>query len=308
MLVHKFNKAVPPARVVVLGAKGFVADALIASLCREGIPCRPVGSAEVDLIDCTAVERLRRILAPHDTLVMTSAITPEHGRDSATFLRNVKMADHVCTALCGIEYAHVIYISSDSVYRPQCEMVTERCCCEPSDMYSLSHLVRERMLAEVCRVAARPLAILRPGAIYGAADTHNSYGPNRFVRSALHEGRITLFGDGEELRDHIFIADVVRIIHLCLLHRSAGVLNAVTGKSLSFAAVAQEVIDAVGGGITVEKQPRRVTITHREFDAAAIQAAFPEFQFTQFAAGIRQAITECRGVRERTEKQKTTTL
>jgi nucleoside-diphosphate-sugar epimerase len=294
MLAHEFTEATPPARVVVLGAKGFVARALITSLSRQGIPCRPVGSTEVDLSHVSAVERLRQIIEPRDAVVMTSALTPEHGRDGAAFLKNVKMADHVCTVLCGIDYTQVVYISSDSVYHPQSEIVNERSCCEPSDMYGLSHLVREKMLAEVCSAAARPLAILRPAAIYGASDTHDSYGPNRFLRSALREGKIALFGEGEELRDHVFITDVVKIIELCLLHQSTGVLNAVTGKALSFAEVAREVITAAGSEITIETQPRRVPITHRQFDAAAIGSAFPDFQPILFPMGIRRMMTESR--------------
>src|SRR3546814_11446336 len=64
--------------------------------------------------------------------------------------------------------------------------------------------------------------LLRPTLIYGAEDTHNSYGPNRLRRMARKDARITLFGAGEETRDHISVDDVYRLILLTLRHRSEG--------------------------------------------------------------------------------------
>ena len=295
MLRHEPAAAVNPARVVVLGARGFVAGALARWLCREQVPCRSVGRQEVDLADPAAPGKLKGILTPQDAIVMTAALTPEHGRDRTTFLKNVAMADHLCTAIAAVRCSHVLYISSDSVYDSRCGVVHEESCCETGDMYGLSHVVREKMLLQACAGAAVNLAIIRPGAIYGAADTHNSYGPNRFARSALHEGRIRLFGQGEELRDHIYIDDVLRIVHLCLLRRSCGVVNAVSGAALSFAQVAQGVVDAVDRPVALDSLPRHVAVTHRQFDAAALRSAFPEFAPTPFPAGIRQTLAELVG-------------
>ena len=41
--------------------------------------------------------------------------------------------------------------------------------------------------------------------VYGFLDPHNGYGPNLFVRKSKFENQIKLFGNGEELRDHIDI-------------------------------------------------------------------------------------------------------
>jgi nucleoside-diphosphate-sugar epimerase len=254
-----------------------------------------VGSQEVDLTSAASVDELRRILRPPDAVVMASALTPEHGRDRAAFLKNVRMADHVAAALGEIRCAHLVYISSDSVYDSGCEEVSEESCCETGDMYGLSHIVREKMLADACQSAGTRLAIVRPGAIYGAGDTHNSYGPNRFMRSALRDGKITLFGRGEELRDHVYIDDVTRIVELCLRHGSSGVLNAVSGTAISFADAAREVAAAAGREVTIETQARRVPIVHRRFNGAVLHGSFPEFQATPFAAGARRAMAELTG-------------
>jgi UDP-glucose 4-epimerase len=277
-------------RVVVLGAAGFVSGSLIRLLETEGQPCRPVGSREADLTDPSSVNILAAILKPGDALVFCSALTAEKGRDRAAFLKNVRMADHVCAALAAAPCAHVVCISSDSVYGARAENFDEQSCCETDDLYGLAHIVREKLLFSACATASIPLAILRPGAIYGAEDTHNAYGPNRFLRTASATGKIALFGEGEEHRDHIYIRDVARIIQLSVRHRTTGILNAVSGASPSFREIAVLIQQALNGAPVIESLPRRVPIVHRRFDAAALRAALPEFQPTPLDAAIREIL------------------
>ena len=281
-------------RVVILGATGFVAGALTRLLEAEARPCRPVPAREVDLTAASAVSVLSAILKPSDAVVVCSALTPEHGRDRAAFLKNVAMIDHLCAALAAGPVAHVVYISSDAVYAGHDEIITEEAYCETADLYGLAHIVREKMLQAACTSLAIPCAVLRPGAIYGAQDTHNAYGPNRFVRTALAAGRIALFGEGEEQRDHIYVRDVARIIQLSVHQRSAGVLNAVTGVSLTFCEIADTIAGAVGGNVIIENVPRAVPVVHRHFDAAALRTAFPEFHPMPFDAAIRETIATLR--------------
>jgi nucleoside-diphosphate-sugar epimerase len=246
----------------------------------------------VDLVQPSATASLKRIIEPQDAIVITSALTPERGRDRATFLKNVAMVDHVCSLLTAAPCSQVVYVSSDSVYASHDGSLTEECFCESSDLYALSHIVREKLLAEACVAADIPLAILRPTAIYGATDTHNSYGPNRFLRSALREDKITLFGQGEENRDHVYIDDVTELIELCLRHRSAGILNAASGTALSFLDVARVISASVSRPVVLETAARRVPIVNRRFRISALRSAFPDFQPTPLNAGVRRAIDE----------------
>src|SRR2546428_337223 len=81
--------------------------------------------------------------------------------------------------------AQVVYVGTDAVYDDDTNPVRESSPCQPSSFHGTMHLARERMLIETLRPARTPLAMLRPSLLYGPGDTHNGYGPNRFVRSAL---------------------------------------------------------------------------------------------------------------------------
>jgi UDP-glucose 4-epimerase len=295
MLTHAYARPVDPARVLILGAKGFVASQLHRLLREERLACRAVGSEEVNLIDSSAPKMLEQILRPDDAVVMTSTLTPDKGRDLLTLKKNLRMAESLCAALTETKCAHVVYISSDAVYDARSPLVNEEASCEPVDLYALMHIAREKMLAQTCRSVGIPLAILRPCAVYGSADTHNSYGPNRFIRSARTQGKITLFGEGEEQRDHLFINDLMQVVKLCLTHRSTGILNVVSGRSTSFKNVAICVNSIMGGTVQMECLSRSGPISHRHFDNTALLKGFPGFQPTPLNIGIGQTIAALTG-------------
>jgi nucleoside-diphosphate-sugar epimerase len=122
--------------------------------------------------------------------------------------------------------------------------------------------------------------------VASADDTHNSYGPNRFRKEAREKGTITLGGEGEETRDHIFVADVAALILRVLMHKSRGVLNLATGSSHSFYAVAEAVAAEISPRPSIVTTPRGAPITHRHFDVTAARRAFPDFRFTELRAAL----------------------
>lgn len=299
MLTHLFVPPRPPARVVILGANGFVPRALHARLERDAIPTLTLGSVELDLLDAGSVTKLTASLRADDVLVFTAALTPEKGRDLGTFMKNMRMAEHVIAALAARPCAHVLYFSSDAVYDPRVEDVNETSPTAPADLYGAMHLARELALRQAAAAVKIPFGVLRPCAIYGSGDTHNGYGPNRFTRSALAEKKIKLFGGGEEIRDHVFIDDVVAFTTQAIAHRSTGTINLVSGEPVSFAEVASQISRLTGGAVAVENQPRANAIVHRRFDPAALRRAFPAVKPTPLSEGLARAVGELRAASSR---------
>jgi UDP-glucose 4-epimerase len=246
----------------------------------------PLGRDSIDLATDAARDKLAAMLRPDDTLVFLAALTPDKGRGIAPFLDNLKMAAAVCGAIEAVPVAHIVYVSSDAVYPFRAGLVDETSPAEPVDLYAAMHISREIMVRQATK---SPVAILRPTLIYGAGDTHNSYGPNRLRRMARKDGKITLFGEGEETRDHIYIDDVVALIELVIGHRSEGLLNLASGRSISFADLARLVAAQFPAGIAVHGTPRQNPITHRTFDIASLYRSFPAFRFTSLEDGVAAA-------------------
>jgi nucleoside-diphosphate-sugar epimerase len=159
----------------------------------------------------------------------------------------------------------------------------------------MMHAARELMFRSEHRA---PFAALRPTLVYGARDLHSGYGPNRFRRQAASGEPITVFGEGEEKRDHVTVEDVARLAVRILLHRSSGALNAVTGVATSFHDIAHIVARQFQPPAQVKSVPRpgpRPHLLHRFFDITECFKAFPDFHFEPLEQGLARVHREVLG-------------
>jgi nucleoside-diphosphate-sugar epimerase len=286
MLKHLNDRNQKPARVVVIGAAGFVGGAIATRMERDGVPVLRLARKEIDLLAPDAAAKLKALLQPADAVVAASAKAPV--KDSGMLVDNMVMARAMVQALAQANPAHVVNISSDAVYADSDRPLTESSSAEPGSLHGAMHLAREVMFRSEVK---SPLAILRPSLLYGAADPHNGYGPNRFRRLAAKGEDIVLFGNGEERRDHVFIDDVAELAARVLYRRSTGVLNIATGEVHSFMDIAK-ACQATNPKIAIKPTPRSGPMPHngyRPFDPAACRQAFPDFRYTPLERGLKNA-------------------
>lgn len=289
MLEHHNAAPTKPMRVVIIGAGGFVGGAIARQLGAEGVAVLPLTRKDIDLLSEDAASKLNRLLLPHDSVVMVSAMAP--AKSVPALMQNLRMAEAVCAALSEMDVAHLVYISSDAVYADDANPVTERSYVAPSTIHGMMHAARELMLKSA---ACTPTVMLRPTLLYGAADPHNGYGPNRFRRQAARGEPILIFGEGEERRDHVFVDDVAQLTSLVLFHRSTGALNVATGVSTSFNDIAHMVVKQFPGSV-VKSLPREGPpphLLHRHFNIAECIKAFPTFRYTHLEKGLARSNAE----------------
>jgi UDP-glucose 4-epimerase len=279
-----------PARAVVLGAGGFIGGATARRLRSEGIEVTALGRDSCDLLARDAANRFAAELRPDDTLVFVSARAPV--KNVEMLMENMRMGEAVSVALKNQPVAHVVYISSDAVYKDSAEPLSESSCAEPGSLHGVMHLAREVMLRSEF---AGPLAFVRPTLTYGIDDPHNGYGPNRFRRLAAGSKGITLFGEGEEQRDHVTVDDIAELVLRLVLHRSTGIANAVSGNVVSFRALAEFIAGQFTPPVAITGSPRTGPMPHnglRPFAPSAALTAFPGFKFTSWREGIARMCAE----------------
>lgn len=288
MLKHRNPSPSRPARVVVLGAGGFIGGAIVRKLEASGAPVLALGHKNMDLLANGAGDHVAAMLRSDDALVVISARAP--CKNAAMMLENIRMMAPVCEALARQGVAHVIYISSDAVYADGPLPLNEDSPAAPASLHGAMHVAREQMLA--ASVGKTPLAILRPTLVYGASDPHNGYGPNRFRRQANKGETITLFGEGEERRDHVDVDDIAELTRRTLERKSEGILNIATGTVTSFRALAEKAVALSPRKVEIKGTPRSGPMPHggyRPFDPKATHEAFPGFQYTSIDAGLARA-------------------
>jgi len=288
MLRHLTSTPKLPPRVVIMGAAGFVGAALTKRLKESGgTTVVPLARAEIDLLAPDAAGKLAALLKPEDAFVAVAARAP--CKNVPMLVENMKMVAAMVEALTKSPVAHVVNISSDAVYADSPSPLTEDSTTAPDTLHGVMHLARELSFRSEIKA---PLAILRPSLLYGAADPHNGYGPNRFRRLANEGREIVLFCEGEERRDHVLIDDVAEIIARVLAFRSTGALNIATGTVHSFRDVERMVVEKSGASVAIKGSPRSGPMPHngyRPFDSAATRAVFPDFAYTPMSVGLAQA-------------------
>jgi UDP-glucose 4-epimerase len=286
-------------RIVILGHTGFIGRALQQHLHDSGRDVVGLSSRAVDLRQAEALRPLEDVIDRDAIVIFASTITREKGDTPQTLLDNVAMAANLGAFVEQHPPARLVCFSSDAIYPMQDRAVSEDTPVAPGGtFYAIAKYGAECVLRKSAEAKGIPLLVLRPTAVFGPGDTHNSYGPNAFLRAAVRDRTVRIFGQGEERRDHLYIGDLVRAVKALVDAGVDGTFNLATGVSRSFADVAGAIRRIVPFELEISYQPRRAPITHREFDVARLVRQLPGFQFTGFDQALRETYESFREVAE----------
>jgi UDP-glucose 4-epimerase len=277
-------------RLVVLGATGFVGSHVVERASAAGWEVVALASRDVDLADPDGSLALAAVLKDGDTVVHAAAVVPT--KSASDVSRNLLMTQALVDALAGITVAQLVVVSSDAVYGSESGVVDETSAGAPDSLHGVMSLAREMVCADV---STPVLTVVRPAAIYGHGDTHNSYGPNRFARQALDSGEITVFGAGEATRDHVAIGDVADVIVRSVATRQAGIVNVASGESISFSDLAGLVREAAPAGARVVAAGSESSPTFRTYDISGLARRFPDLVPTGPTEGVRAMLAAMQG-------------
>jgi len=284
MLIHQNAEEINPKRVVIFGASGFVGSSICNDLKSINVPFIGLSSKDIDLIQDNCVEKIEKLINDDDIILFISAIAPAKNIES--IISNLKMIKNLKNALEKKNFSHIIYVSSDAVYKDSVKKITEITCAEPDSCHGLMHLCREKLLYDF----REKLSIVRPTLIYGVDDPHNGYGPNQFLRKIQANENIKIFGKGEEQRDHVFIKDVSLIIKKIVLRKSIGIINAVSGSGSSFKEIAEYMIDITNSNVEIIEQDRNGPMPHngyRLFDNTKLKSSFEDLKIHSWKEGLK---------------------
>ena len=153
--------------------------------------------------------------------------------------------------------ASVVYASTRQVYgRPQTAPVDETHPLDPVDVNGVSKLAADRLHRLYHRVHAMPATVLRLSNVYGPRQRldgdHQGFLP-AFVRRALEGEAITVFGDGSQRRDCLYVDDAVTALLAAADNPSAygEVFNIGHHEHESLLEIAHAVVAAAGSGEVV---------------------------------------------------------
>lgn len=275
-------------RVVVLGKNGFIGKSLVKQLADFNLDFLALGRDDLDLLAPTAGSDLVRILRPNDSVVLAAAFVPV--KNVQMLSENVRIVQTLFDAFSVVNFDQLINVSSDAVYPDLDHPIDENVSPSPTSLHGVMHLSRE-----ICFDQLQHLSVchVRPTLVFGSDDPHNGYGPNRFIREANKSNSISIFGEGEERRDHIFVKDVARLLLASIVTNQKGILNAVSGRLTSFQQLASLVAELADHEISIVRHPRQIPVPHggyRAFNNQKVRDLFPDFSFTDLSDALAEMI------------------
>ena len=261
-------------RAVVTGGAGFIGSTLVDALL--------VRDDEVHVVDDLSSGR-RGNVAPGATLHVRDVAEPladvfDTVRPDVVFHLaaqidvRVSVADPVADARANVlgtlqvleaarpHGAQVIFASTGGAIYGECpEPATEDAARLPLAPYGTSKLAAEEYLATWNRLYGTGHVSLRLGTVYGPRqDPHGEAGVVAIFLSRIRDGEgATIFGDGNQTRDYVYVGDVVRAF-VGAVGAHGGVFNVGTGEETSVVELWRACLAAAGASAAVEHAPARL--------------------------------------------------
>lgn len=307
-------------RVLVLGGTGFMGQYLVSALVRLDADVtiltnnRPVPEAIASLarLGSTRIRIRQGDVCNHSVLMDLVAgqqvIYALAGKSGAVQSNNNPVLDlNVnCGGLLNLleccrvsnPSARIVFPSSRLVYgKVDTLPVPESHPTKPTSIYAIHKLTGEKYLVLYHQLYNLPTMVLRITNPYGlqhqpAQFTHGII--NAFFQKALQGEPLTIFGDGHQIRDYIYIEDVVQAFLMAGKRPEAvgQVFNVGSGQGVSLAEVAEAIVRLVGRGFVQYQAwpPDHLLVETGDFiaDIGKIRAALGWSPRTEQQQGLRK--------------------
>jgi UDP-glucose 4-epimerase len=253
-------------RALVTGSSGFVAGHVVRRLVDDGFEVTgldiapPKGSFDpnvreitLDVRDREGVTALVNELKPEFVFhIAAQASVPVSMRDPRTDVETNALATlELAFAAAAAGTERFVFISTGGAMHgeppPESLPANEETPVAPMSVYGASKAAAEIYLGVVSQQTELEVSVLRPSNIYGPGQNpHGEAGVIAIVTRAMLQGQpVTLFGDGSQTRDYVYIDDTVEAV----VRASAGtpdVCDISTGIEVSTGAIFKELARLTG--------------------------------------------------------------
>lgn len=297
--------------VVVLGGSGFVGRRLCPGLAEAGCTVTSISrspvikrSPSVNYIDCNFdnVYQLGELYQRADVIFhLACDTTPATSSQQSSLevtanllpsLRLLEYLEHHCKA-------KLIFVSSGGTIYGDAGPTpcTEASTMDPISYYGASKASLEFFLHAYSRQTENPVVILRPSNIYGPGQlAKQQFGFVPTLLNAINNGdSFRLMGDGEIIRDFLFIDDFIQLCR-SLVQRDApaslplcSTFNAGSGVGVSLNRVIALAQAVTSGDVMLAQSPvRKVDVRSIILDSSKARQLYDWAPETALEEGLRQ--------------------
>lgn len=190
-------------------------------------------------VDITAKSEIEKAIKGVDYIFHQAAVSNVANSFSSpekTFEINIIGTFNILQAAKKYRIKKVIFASSVLVYGPSPDLLNEDVCPNPISPYALSKYAGERLCQIFSSNYNLPTVCLRYFNVYGPGQSFNSGAVIPFlVNTFLKNKRPKIFGNGKQIRDFVFVEDVVRanLKAIASKFRRGEIFNVASGEPTS---------------------------------------------------------------------------
>ena len=153
----------------------------------------------------------------------------------------------------------IVVTSSSEIYGTYYEKIKETFPMNPSSPYGASKAAADRLAYSYFNTYGLPIAIIRPFNTYGPRHTYDA--PPKFASMALENKDITIYGDGEQSRDLMYVDDTVDGFLIMGSNEKAigQSINFGTGIDTKIIDLARKIIKISGSSSKIIHMPPRMS-------------------------------------------------
>lgn len=239
------------------------------------------------------VQALSELFDSRTAVIMCAGKKKQLGDTLENFTQNLKMVVNICNLLSHRPVKRFLYFSSAEVYGVDISepRVTEDTPVRPMSYYGIGKYASECVLQTTVQDQKNTsLLILRPPLVYGPGDKSRGYGPSGFLWAAVNSRKITLWGDGSELRDFVYVEDIAQIVRQLTFHKFTGVVNIATGRSSTFRETLEIVARMAPARISIDSRARTKPKVNIGFDNSLLLKLLPNLTFTPLDEGLHRTL------------------
>jgi len=253
-------------RILLTGATGFIGSHLTQKLLHAGhkitILARDISRIpeylrktcmviRCDLVEPNTLSDLNKQVHCCKVLIHLAAKIPQHNEApecrEEMHSANVKTTQNLLKILPKT-ISHIIYASTLDVYGlPNSLPIKENHRTNPITNYGDSKLEAEKVLIKYCN-KQKKLTILRISQVYGPGKQGIKAIPI-FIKKIANGQQPTLFGDGSDLRDYVYVEDVARAFVKSVEKSIGGIFNISGGDKASIKDIVELIINISGKNI-----------------------------------------------------------